>query len=704
MNSRSTRQMRRAQRVVPVASPQRQRGAAAVFAAVAMIAAVIAMLLGINIGMLYYAQRNLQKLAVVSALAGAQISSGCRNGGVLGNTDTVTTRVKNALTNNADATAVSLLSKINGANPVELGWVNNSSGQALKDSSGNTTYTAPSDGLRHFFKLSDSDPRINAVRVNLSQTAPTLLGGGLFPGAAPVTLKASATAEQQAIGSFYLGTSLLSLNTANSALLGPLLQGLLCGGNATSGCNAQIALVVASYSGLANANISLGNLLNSAIAANVGVKDLSSLLTTQLTLPQWLGILGTTLSSTVDGSTGQVSSGVAGLVKGLAGVSDSSGQAFGLGTILNTAGLDLNPAVSSIVGAVPFVDGLDLLAALGEAAQASPDGSVKPITLPLTVTVPAAVTLNTYLSIGAPPKFAVGPAGGAVAQTAEITLMIRIAADSLLNGLFSLLNGVLNGVLGLVNALGLITFNLSVLPTTLRLGIDVNVAPAMASLDRLQCPTDTAATPVASLSGTTAITTINVGPFSTAANGVPTPLSPATTYELPIAELKLNANALGLGSTDTQIVLGLVSVGVGVTPITFKDVTQYITPPTGNPPSYIAYGAPVPPTIPASTNGDNPQTVGSNTSVSVALSVYPKQLSGNGLLGALGSLIGSLVDTVKGVVNGLLAFVNGLLASLINPLLNLLGIQLGSSTLTMNSVTVAPPVIVTTELPQPPSP
>src|SRR5581483_1654213 len=315
MNGRSTWQRRRAQRIVPAAPAQRQRGAAAVFAAIAMIAALAAMLLGINIGMLYYAQRNLQKLAVVSALAGAQISSGCRNGGVLGNTATVTSRVQNALINNATAAAVTLLGKVNGADPVELGWVNSSSGEALTDSAGRITYTAPSDNHRHFFKLPDGDSRINSVRVNLTQTAPSVVGAGLLPGVTgPVTLYASATAEQQAIGSFYLGTSLLSLNTSNSALLNPLLQGLLCGGTASSQCNAQVALIVASYQGLANADISLGNLLGSAVAANVGIKDLSSLLTTQLTLPQWLGILGNTLGSTVDGTTGQVSNGVSGLV------------------------------------------------------------------------------------------------------------------------------------------------------------------------------------------------------------------------------------------------------------------------------------------------------------------------------------------------------------------------------------------------------
>ncbi|HWY25409.1 MAG TPA: hypothetical protein VNX47_10850, partial [Nevskia sp.] len=62
MNRKSIRQQRRPPPLPATVSIQRQRGAAAVFALAAMIAGLAALLLGINVGMLYYAQRDLQRL------------------------------------------------------------------------------------------------------------------------------------------------------------------------------------------------------------------------------------------------------------------------------------------------------------------------------------------------------------------------------------------------------------------------------------------------------------------------------------------------------------------------------------------------------------------------------------------------------------------------------------------------------------------
>ena len=697
MKNKPSRQVQRAQHAATLSTPQRQRGAAAVFAGAAIAALVMSMFLAINIGTLYFAQRDLQRQAVMAAIAGAGVGSGCRNGGVPGSLAAVTQQVTNSLANNAagnKGTAI-LLTGVNGAPAVQLGWVNNFSGQSVTDDS-NNKQSVPADGLTHFLPLTktEGDSHMNAVRVNLSEVLASPFSNPLFP-VAPMNLKASATARQQALGSFYLGTTLLSLQTQGSPLLNPLLQALLCGGAPTSACQAKVGLVAGSYTGLANANISLGDLLGAATAANVGITDLASLLSTNLTLPQWLGILGSTLSNTVDGTTGQVSNGVAGLVQGLAGVAYTGGNSFNLGSILNTAGLDLNPAVSGIVGAVPFVDGLDLLQALGQAAIAPPSGVVVPITLPITVNVPALVAVNAYLSVGAPAKFAVGPAASvaAKASTAEITLMIRISGGALLSTVQNLLNGVVNGVLSLLGLLD-VHVSLTVLPPPLNIGVDVNVAAANASLNQLQCPSSGSATPIASLGGQTAVTTVNVGPFTGTSTTIPTPLSSSNTYNWTIAEVKVTGI---LGSTDTSINLDLTSLGVGVTPFTLANVTQFITPPTGNPLTYIAYGAP---SYPPATNNDNPQTVGSNIGVSLNLGLQTVNAPGStGLVGALTGLITTLFNVVVSVLNGLIGLVNGLLTALINPLLSLLGIQAGSATVIMDSVTVAPPVVVTTILP-----
>ena len=694
MKNKPSRQVQRARQASALSTPQRQRGAAAVFAGAAIAALVISMFLAINIGTLYYAQRDLQRQAVMAAIAGAEISSGCRNGGVPGGLTAVTTQVTTSLANNAGGSngRTILLTGVNGAPAVQLGWVNNFSGQSVTDDSGNVK-SVPADGLTHFLTLtkSEGDSHMNAVRVNLAEVMTSPFNNGLFP-VAPVNLKASATARQQALGSFYLGTTILSLDSTTSPVLNPLLQGLLCGSTPSSACSGKIGLIVGSYSGLAGANISLGDLLGAATSANVGITDLSSLLSTDLTLPQWLGILGTTLSNTVDGTTGQVSNGVAGLVTGLAGVADTSGTTFSLGTILNTAGLDLNPAVSNIVGAVPFVDGLDLLAALGEAAQAGPIGpggvpQVRPIALPVTLDIPGVADVSVYISIGSPAKFAVGPAGMTSAQTAEITLMVRIGAGAVLNSLLS----TINGVLGILAPLAQITL----LPPPLNIGIDVNVAPAVANLNQLICPSTGSGNPIARIGGTTAVTTVNVGPFTGAVTAIPTPLSPSNTYSWQLAHIVLNAGLLG--SADTALNLGLTSASVGSTSYTLADVNQFILPPRGNPLTYTAYGAP---SYPAATpTTENPQTGGSTLDLALNLNTTIQNKSCQGLLCVVGGVLDLVLGAVKTLLNLLLALVNGLVNSLIDPLLNLLGIQVGSATVTVDSAIVAPPVIVTTILP-----
>ncbi|MDB5986984.1 MAG: hypothetical protein JWR16_2037 [Nevskia sp.] len=684
--------------------------------AIAIVALIAALALAVDIGQLYYAQRDLEKQATLAALAGAQVSSGCRgsNAGVPGSLKQVQDVVTMSITNNpsvipgaGDVTSAG----INGHPYTELGWVNDTSGQVLKDESGNiirdkdgNSLQSPADGKRHFFPLDSTDPSlspwINSVRVNLSRPQPALLipfisGGG---GAAPM-LYASATAKQQAIGSFYLGVALLGLDTSKSPLLGPLLQGLFCGGASTGSCAGQIKLLAASSSGLVNANISLGDLLGAATSVNASITDLSSLLTTQLTLPQWLGIVGTVLGSTVDGTTGQVSGGVAGLVTGLAGMASPGANKVSLGSILNTAGLDLNPAVSSIVGAVPFVNGLDLLAALGEAATADPSGKITPIALPVVLSVPGVATASAFLQIGAPPKFAIGPAGSTSASTAEITLMVRIHADQLLTAVTGLINSTVNTVLGLVGllSLGSIQSHVTLLQPPLNIGVDVHVNPATASLDTLQCPTATTATPVVGISGNTAVTTLSVGTFS-GDGSTATPLAP--TGSLQLADISVDATHVfllgNLGSTDLKLVLGLTSVSVGNTPFTLDDVTQFVTPPSGNPPSYVAYGAPSPPTVPAGT--DNPQTRGSSLDIGLTLKLdHPT--TGSGLTGVIGGLVNAVLNAVNPLLQNLLNLVNGLVDSLIDPLLNLLGIQVGAATVMVDSVTVAPPVVVTHELP-----
>src|SRR3546814_9305092 len=56
---------------------RKQQGAAAVFVAIALIPLLIATMLAIEVGRVYYAHRSLQKAANLAALDTARLMSGC---------------------------------------------------------------------------------------------------------------------------------------------------------------------------------------------------------------------------------------------------------------------------------------------------------------------------------------------------------------------------------------------------------------------------------------------------------------------------------------------------------------------------------------------------------------------------------------------------------------------------------------------------
>ncbi len=714
MNGRSTRQMRRAQRVVPVASARRQRGAAAVFAAVAVVAALTAMLLGINIGVLYYAQRSLQKQAVFGALAGAQLGSGCSNGGTpatdTSNGSALWNRVQAAITNNNgrdSSAATASMTGINGARAVEVGWINDVSGESFTDDLG-TKHTLADDGLRHFVPLATGDSHIRAVRVNLTAVSPGLIGGSLLPGTTPVTLRASATAEQPALGSFYLGTGLASLN---GGALNQLLGLLLCAPGDTVCQNSIIALNVASaFDGLANVNVSLGQL---ATAAGVNVKDLSDPLALTTKTP----VLSSLLNGLATSLSGTISSSVSTLLQNLAKAS-SNPNGVPLGALLGT--------VDSIAAGVPFVDLKSLILALGESATSGPNGQVQPIALPVDLDVPNVAVARVFLKIGAPPKFAGYVRAGqgcdaSCAKTAEITLMVRIQAGQILNSIVSTVGNALTTVLNLLGGVLGLSISTTPLPGPINIGADISVAQATARLDQLQCPTVNNANPTANLSASTAIANVQLGTFigtlpAKGAAGTVPALSSGNIW--PLAEVKIDAShacigvsALGfclgipvnLGSSDLIVNLGLTDLTVGQGTGSFTSlspVTKFTQQPNpsaqGGGPQYyyLADGAPGSP----NTSAVNPQTIGSPVALNLNLGLSTQE-KGSGLIGGLAGVASSLVNQLVTSLQPLLSLLNTTILQLVNSLLQFLGVQLGSATVVMDGVIIGQPVLVTTEQP-----
>ncbi|WP_158608377.1 pilus assembly protein TadG-related protein [Stagnimonas aquatica] len=653
----------------PRAPRHRQAGAVAVFAALTLVALLSALALAVDVGRLYYAQRDTQRLADVAALDASRVVSGCASSsGVPGSKAQALAEVMASLARNSSSTKDYTVS-------VQIGRQLSNPG-----------------GLRGFQELGDGDDRLDAVRVRISRQQPTRIFP-LVTGNRDASLTAVAVGSQQAVGAFNVGSGLLSLNTQQSALLNPLLRALLCP-NGGAACTAGINLTAADYAGLANAHVSLGNLLAGATELGLGVQDVSDLLNLQLTLPQWLGVVGNGLEFALTGTGNQVSSGVSGLVQGLAGVAESNGAVFGLGELLNMTGLALNQPVSDLLAALPFIDGMTLLNALGQAATAAAAGGPSSVAIPgLGLSVPGVADVKVFLKVVEPQQPGLGAVGseGAVARTAQVRLQIRISAGQLLNGLKAALEALINSLLGILAILG-VHSSVAILPSSLNLGVDVDVASAEAQLEALQCPRASSNNghPIASLSASTAVADVQVGTFSgtaTAAN--PQTLSP--TGNLPLATVAVNAGLLG--STNLALGLELTSVSVGSQgQRTLSPISSYTErdPGTDSGPPYYQANNPV--------SNMNPQTIGSPVNVGVHLGVTSQQ-TGSGLVGGLVGLVSSIVNSVNTVILApLLTLVNSLATALINPLLQLLGVQLGTATVTMEAVTVNQPQVISQSL------
>ena len=642
--------------------PTSQRGVAAIVLAGVLVFLVPLLALAIETGRVYYAQRQLEKLATIAAMDAVRVASGCAsaaNGapgdGVQAPLAATSAEVAASIARN-NQTLLSLQPSPS-VPQVEVGKIQQSA-----------------DGKkRSFFAQPEGTPTNDAVRVNLvSAMPPTLFLAYFTRGTA---LYASATAQQAPRGVFHVGSDVLNLS---GGMVNNLLGTLLCAPNDSSCINRIVSLDVANArAGLAQVNVSLGQL---ATAAGVTVQDLSNplaLSTKTPVLSDFLNGLAGQLSGTVSGT-------VSGLLRDLAGASTNP-SGIPLGQLLGT--------VDGIAGSVPFVNLYDLILQLGQAATAGdPPGTVRPIILTPSVDIPGVATVGVFLQVLDPPRIASGQPGTsqAVAQTAQVLLQVRISAGALVTTLINTIKGVL-GLVGLTNV-----------TSVSNIGIDVAVAPARASLNRLQCPVPTInqGMPVAGLSVTTGVATVEIGTFSGAANSG-SPITPAGSIPLLTGDLTA---PLGLGSAKLAIALDTSTIGVGVTNHTLQDVTQWsrlTTDDTGQPlpPSAAAihiadgsYDAPAP---------DNPQTFSSSAQLSVAVNLHQPIVSNctNVLFCAVGGLLNTVVSLVTPLVNTLVGLINGITAAVVQPLLDALGIHVGSATVIVNSAVISQPNMVSTCLP-----
>ncbi|MGH8446082.1 MAG: pilus assembly protein TadG-related protein, partial [Solimonas sp.] len=650
-------------------SPRAQRGAVAVFVAIALVALMVSLLLAIEIGRTYTAHRNLQKLANVAALDAARVLSGCDDPDKLTQKrlgDTVTA----SIARNGDPARLTAVI-------VEPGVIKS--------------------GAQSKRRYLEATPlwQGRAARVTLSAPFPRPLVPLLLGSSDNIaTMTASATAQQEALGSFYLGTQLAGLH---GGMLNSLLGALLCPpGTGGASCRQHILDIdlVGSTSGIAGVNVSLGNLLAGATKLGLNVRDLSDLLSIQLTLPQWLGVLGNGLEAALAETGNQASGGVSGLLQGLAGMSDP-GRRFSLQEILNVSGQLLHPPLSGVLGALPIVNGQELLLALGQAAKANPDGSgsVVPITLPVNIGLGSLLNVNAFVQVLEPPKFALGRATGhpdswngaatyancadgeyTCAQSSQIKVLVRA--------------GINDKILGILK---------------LRLGIDINVAAAAAYLDEVECPTASRPNPVAWISAVPAVATIAVGPYQgepeNAKNAPPILNIPGNPSENKPYLLQLFPDSGLLGwlfgwlewltgdpTTNVSLRRALVSNAGDSSFQSLRPVDDYqrtAATGAGKPTRYVAKGQEG---LPAST--DNPQTVKSSQ---LLTSLGSSLLSGL----ACGSMTGSCdlnaqpnllvegdkwnknsLNLLSGVLKGLTQLLNQVVTPLLSGILGILQLVL----------------------------
>lgn len=614
---------------------RRQRGAVAVFAAVALIAILTCAALIIETGRVYLAHRHLQKMASLAALDASRVISGC------GNTPTfaaLQTAVDQSLDRNGDPENVSSIN-------IEHGIIETSADTSLRS-------LTPTD-------LDDAD----AVRVTLTAPFPDLLTSFLVPTGGIIT--ASATAEQAAVGSLKVGSGLVSIN---GGILNALLSGLFGG---------SVDLTVVDYNGLAGVNVTAEQL---ALALDLEVRDLSDPLTLGAQTPLLSDVLNGLASALADTASATVTNALQDLAAGASG----NGNTIPLGDVLGTVGAG--------AANLPFVNLLDLILALGEAAQPNPAGGPQPIALPISLAIPGVSSLNTFVTILEPAQPSrVGRPGRTSASTAQIQLQLRLQVDAVSN-LSTVLTVLLLGTV-------------QVTAPPINLGIDIDVAKATAYLDSLECPTTQNPSPVAELSAESSVATVTLGTFSG---------NPATAPDL-------NTDSSLLAGITTKVLFGLgptiitnvflanpasVEIGSGSRRPLPLPITEFTRVDDGDGDPYWTADQPV---------AANPQTVGPSNALGGTLS---------SLLGSLdlsasdpnhpnessqicvqlficipvGTILDTVLDSIEGTLGSVLASV-ALLDSLLDPLLEALGIQLGSTTVTMNAAQISQPYIATQDRP-----
>ncbi len=282
-------------------------GAIAIIAAIVMPIMILALAFGIDIAHLTYVHRNLQKMADMSAIAGAEDVSSAQ-----------TLAMGNAVKNGLQTASTQMTVTTGNWNPrIEMA----------------PTYFSATVPYGH---------QANAVQVQLSKSVPYFF---FFGPAKTVQAQAIAWEPNPAAG-FSISSRLLGLNTRKSALLNGILGGLL---------GTSLNLNVVGYNALLGTTISLGQL-----AQTLNVGTVNHLLSANLNLPGLYQGALTVLGNQANGGLLNSQSAIGPLQQIIGSTTNPAN--IQLGKILNLGLADKNAAASAQVNLLGLITASAMLA------------------------------------------------------------------------------------------------------------------------------------------------------------------------------------------------------------------------------------------------------------------------------------------------------------------------------------------------------
>lgn len=349
-----------------------QQGVAALFMAISLVGLLSAMGFALDLGQIYMARAELRKLTETSALSAATTAAGCISP-TQDRTEVAGRAIQTVLGERRDVQS----SFIFGEELIGPG------------------------GRRVLGPLREDAEFANAVSVTLTRPLPNRIMP-LLPRPADATMRVTAQAVRSPIVQFTVGSVLASIDPGDSALLGPLLQGLL-------GATNPIVISAAQLADAVEGQVPLLGLVEEA-----GVGTLQQLLVQQTTLVGFLDLVAGTLLDV--GSATATSA--AGVIQTLAANAPAT-QPVAIGELLGLSANVPNAVVDTSISAYELANTVLLNSLV-------PD---QLLGIPLGVEVAGgAVAIDVFLGVG---DNSAATGAGPVLRDADENFLTRAASKEL---------------------------------------------------------------------------------------------------------------------------------------------------------------------------------------------------------------------------------------------------------------------------------